>query len=502
MSRLRWWRSHDETPVVELQRYKPVRAGVVVIVAALVIVYFGFTKHVPFTHGFRLKGEFASALNVHPKSPVRIAGVDVGVVSSVKREGPTGLVTMEIENKGLPIHRDATLKIRPKLFLEGNFYVELQPGSPTEPTVSSGYVIPVTHTYDPVQIDQVLDALNTDTRANLQEFLYGYGKALTSKGTPAEDAEQEPEVRGKTGAQALNQAYRRGPVALRDSTIVNQAIGGVEQNDLSNLITGIARFSEGLNGHENELGEWLVNFDAFMHNFAAQSKSLSATVAELPGAFGNARRAFAAANKALGPTATFSLAFVPGIEQIPATIDATLPWIAQVKPALGPTEIGGLAKGLRAAAPAFASLVAAQPSFFHSQELFARCLTNVIFPAGNTKLQDGANTSGEEDYKEFWYALTGFAGIGQGFDGNGTTTRFVVGGGGESLVSAPASVVGAEKNAQQLKLIAHAPLKPEGTRPSFPASEPPFKPLVPCYTQKLPNFNGPLASGPADGSGG
>ena len=72
---------------------------------------------------------------------------------------------MEIEPRGLPIHADATVKIRPRLFLEGNWFVELQPGSPSAKTVSSGYTIPVTQTADPVQLDQVLDALNTDTRA-------------------------------------------------------------------------------------------------------------------------------------------------------------------------------------------------------------------------------------------------------------------------------------------------------------------------------------------------
>jgi hypothetical protein len=35
-----------------------------------------------------------------------------------------------------------------------------------------------------------------------------------------------------------------------------------------------------------------------------------------------------------------------------------------------------------------------------------------------------------------------------------------------------------------------------------PSTEPPYKPLVPCYTQALPNFNGPLSHGPADGSAG
>ena len=46
-----------------------------------------------------------------------------------------------------------------------------------------------------------------------------------------------------------------------------------------------------------------------------------------------------------------------------------------------------------------------------------------------------------------------------------------------------------------------SPLPPLGTRPAFPAEEPSYQPLVPCHTQALPNFNGPLASGPADGGG-
>jgi hypothetical protein len=51
-------------------------------------------------------------------------------------------------------------------------------------------------------------------------------------------------------------------------------------------------------------------------------------------------------------------------------------------------------------------------------------------------------------------------------------------------------------------LLGHSPLPPLGTRPAFPAEEPSYQPLVPCYKQALPEFNGPLSSGPADGSGG
>jgi len=146
VKRPRLWRRQDRVPAADLQKVNPVRAGIVLIVILVIAVYFGFTKHIPFTHGFRLKAEFATAVDIQPKSPVRIAGVNVGQVNSITRDGKTGLVSMEIEAKGLPIHSDATLKIRPRLFLEGNWFVELQPGSPAAKTISSGYTIPCSST--------------------------------------------------------------------------------------------------------------------------------------------------------------------------------------------------------------------------------------------------------------------------------------------------------------------------------------------------------------------
>jgi phospholipid/cholesterol/gamma-HCH transport system substrate-binding protein len=499
-SRLRWWRRHDEVPVVELQRTNPLRFGIVLLVILAIAVYFGFTKHIPFKHGFRLKAVFATAVNIHAKSPVRIAGVNVGKVSSIERQGDTGLVSMEIESRGLPIHSDATLKIRPRIFLEGNWFVELQPGSPSAKTLSSGATIPVTQTSDPVQIDQVLDALNTDTRANLQNFLAGYGDGLTRKPTAADNAEQDPDVRGLNAAQALNKAYQRAPSALRGSAIINQALAGTEEHDLSKLVASIGKVTAALNVHEQQLSEWIPNFDAFFHSFAAQSSSLSAAVARLPGALHSTNHALASLDAAFPSVRSFALDIIPGVRQTPATVSAALPWIEQVQASLAPSEIGGVAKALVAASPSLSRLFDEQPAFFQQQGLFSKCLTKVFYPAGNTKLQDGTSTSGVEDYKEFWYAMTGLAGVGQSFDGNGTMTHFLIGSGGKSVLSSPTSIQGT--HLQGLRLLAHASLTPQGTRPAFPAEEPPYKPLVPCYTQSLPEFNGPLASGPADGSGG
>jgi len=500
MSRKRMWRHRDEIPVVELNRTNPVRFAVILILVVAVGIYFGFTKRIPFKHGYQLHAVFASAINIHSKSPVRIAGVDVGKVSSVKREGSTGVVTMEIEARGLPIHSDATLKIRPRIFLEGNWFVEMQPGSPSAKTLGSGATIPITQTADPVQLDQVLDALDTDTRANLQKFLIYYGEGLTRKPEAAENAEQLPEVRGISGAEALNKTYRLAPPALKGGAILNQAITGTEEHDFSKLIAGVAKVTSALNVHEQELGELIGNFNTFFSAFAAQSVALHTTVAELPTTLGNINRGLAALDSSFPPTRAFAKAIIPGVRQTNETVKAALPFIEQTKASLAPTELGGVAKGLDTAAPSLAKLSSEQVPVFTQTEQFNKCLTNIIYPTGNAKLQDGNSSSGVENYKEFWYSLVGLAGIGQSFDGNGPFTKFLIGNSGATLESAPASLLGS--SVKGLKLLARSPLKPEGTRPAYPASEPPYQPLVPCSTQKPPEFNGPLAQGPADGSGG
>ncbi len=496
---MRYIRRRDEVPVAELQRRRaPLRRAIFVLVILAVGVYFGFTKHIPFTHGYRLHAVFPTAVNISPNAYVRTAGVNVGKVTSVKRIGEYGEVTMEISNSGLPIHKDATVKIRPRLFLEGNWFVELQPGSPGSPTLSSGSTLPVTQASDPVQLDQVLDALNTDTRANLQEFLIQFGKAYSEKPTPAEDAEQEPEDQGLTGAQALNRAARRGPKALKGAAIVNQAVGGTHERDLSTLIESIKRVTGALDVHSQALGELFTNFNTFLSEFANQSSNLRATVARLPGALHSATSAFVALGAALPPLRSFSEAIIPGVELTPATVSAFLPWIAQTRASLAPNELGGLAKSLRESAPPIAQLTSQSIPFYQQNDLLSQCLTNVLIPAGNAQLQDGSNTSGQGAFREFWYSMVGANGLGQNFTGNGLAAfGSLVGSGGSLLFSRAVGVIGA-KTTSSSGLVSRTALPPLGTRPAFPSSEPPYKPMSTCYKQKLPEFNGSLSSGPSD----
>ena len=285
MSRLRFWRRHDEIPVVELRRSNPVRVGVVFLVLLVIAVYFGFTKHIPFKHGFRLKAVFATAVNIHPKSPVRIAGVDVGTghldpARGQRRPGEHGNRT---ERPADPLRRDAEDPPAASSWkATGSSNCSRAP--PRRRRSPRAHTIPITQTADPVQLDQVLDALNTDTRANLQNFLQGYGDGLTRKPDAAENAEQDPEVHGLTAAAGaepdLPSRPRRRCAARRSSTGDRrhrtarplradrgdrQSDGGAER----------ARAGARANGSPTSTPS--------SRSFAAQSPSLSATIARAAG---------------------------------------------------------------------------------------------------------------------------------------------------------------------------------------------------------------------------
>ena len=88
---------------------RPVMAGLVLIVLIAAACWFAFTKTNPFANPYELNAVFKHAHEIKVRSPVRIAGVRVGSVTGVKAlpDKRMALVTMEIEEKGLPIKRDA-----------------------------------------------------------------------------------------------------------------------------------------------------------------------------------------------------------------------------------------------------------------------------------------------------------------------------------------------------------------------------------------------------------
>jgi phospholipid/cholesterol/gamma-HCH transport system substrate-binding protein len=463
--------------------------GLIALAVVLVGVYLGFTKDIPFTHGFELNAEFQSANNLRPNSPVRIAGVEVGKVKSISAHEGTNaaLVTMEIKRSGLPIHEDATAKIRPRIFLEGNFFVDLQPGTPRAPKLASGDTIKITQTSYPVQLDQVLTALQAPSREDLQGILAELNLALNTQPTPEQDQEAAPSTRGLTGAEALNQSYVDGGRALKGTAIVNDALLGTEPDrDLSRLIEGTGRTTAALVVHERQLQDLITNFNITMGALASESGNLQQSVALLAPTLAAANRAFASLNAAFPPTRAFARDILPGVNETAPTIQAAFPWIDQTSRLVSPDELQGLAHDLRPAVSDLAKLTRASLDLFPQTDLASRCARDIILPTGDVPITDEFAT-GAQNYKEFFWTLVGLAGESQNFDGNGQMVRFQTGGGSETLsLGSTTSPTG--------QLFGSTVGVPLGNRPAYPGKRPPYKPDVRCIDNERPNLNGPASA--------
>ncbi|MDO8209408.1 MlaD family protein [Conexibacter sp. CPCC 206217] len=487
-------------PPTRRRHWSRFRIGLIALIVLIVPVYLAFTKDIPFTHGYRVTAVFETSNNLRAGSPVRIAGVNVGRVKSVGQYKDTNLsqVTMEIGDSGLPIHRDATAKIRPRIFLEGNFFVDLRPGTPGSPDIPDGGTIPVAQTSTPVQLDQLLTALQSDSREDLQHVLEEYGTALNSKPTPEQDAELPPSVQGLSGAEAINRSYDSAGPALQGTAVVNDALLGDRPGDLARTIAGIARLARALDSREGQLQDLIVNFNLTASAFANQSGALSRTLQLLPATLATARDALQSVDAALPSTRAFAKEILPGVEQTAATVNASFPWIEQTRALLGPDELQGLMAQLTPATKDLAALTNQSIKLLPQIDNFAQCFDKVILPAGNVKLDDGALSTRRSDgsvveaYKEFWYGLVGMASGGQSFDGNGASLRANAGS-GEWQVQPGYSKYSAIGDRRGRTLVGNATDRPLGTRPLYPRSAPLITTSRPCKSNGVPNLNGPQA---------
>lgn len=461
--------------------------------------YLAFTKHVPFTsYGYELHATFSNSANIATNSPVRVAGVNVGKVISTSRDGDNTTVTFTVEGPGRPIHDDAFAAIRPRIFLEGNFFLELDPGSPSAPEMSSGGTIPVSRTSIAVQLDEILTALQSPVRADLSRLLESYGTALTHEPTAAEDETQLPEVKGKSGAEALNEAFRYGGDAGRYSSQVTNALLGTEKRDLERLVSGAGRAFGAFASRQRDLQGLIDNFNVFTGALANQSTNLSATIRLLAPTLRVTHASLVSLNRTLPPLRTYAIELEPAIEELPGLISSSKPFLAQVRPLLSAKEAGGTVKLLAKSTPslAAAALVSKQNTVPQLNQLSV-CTTKVMVPTGNEVINDRFSTGGP-NYREFLYNLVNFAGMAQNFDGNGPYARAQVGG-GSVLVGEP-NPHGNPDTLSDAINYAHTIEDPLGTQPQL-GGKPPLKSDVRCYTNSSPDVNGPLGQvGPASPS--
>jgi phospholipid/cholesterol/gamma-HCH transport system substrate-binding protein len=441
-------------------RVSHLTAGLLALGLAVVVCFFAFGGSLPHgEHTFR--GVFANSANLRPGAPVRIAGVDVGKVASVEPVGrgeSAALVTMRMDDRGLPVHRDARMTIRPRLFLEGNFFVDLRPGTPDAPPLNDGATVPVNQTATAVQLGQVLEALRSDTRADLQSTLRELATGLE-----------------RGGAAAFNRSLRSWGPAFRDGAIAAAAARGVEAGDLPRLFGRGADVAAALDEDPAALRSLVADLDTTAAAFARRHDELAQTLGELPRTLRAAYPALGALRDAMPPARAFAKDARPGVRQAGPALSTAAPLLRELAALTSPRELGGLTRDLAPAIPPAARLTRDAVPALRSARAAASCSNEVVLPVLNDRIQDPAFPATGPVYEELPKGLPGVAGESRSGDANGQWIRVLFGAGNYAYP------MGADRF-----LLTTAPL--QGVNPPKPATRPPLRADVPCETQERPDL--------------
>jgi virulence factor Mce-like protein len=149
-------------------------------VGLLLFLWLSFGGTIPFnTQGYRFKVAFNNAYDLAQYADVRIAGVDVGKVVGKARsaDGNRTVATIQLDNQYAPIHKDALAILRTKTLL-GETYVQLTPGHKGTPNLPDGGTLPDSRVENAVQLNQVFDTFNPQTRLAFHQWQQRLAKAV------------------------------------------------------------------------------------------------------------------------------------------------------------------------------------------------------------------------------------------------------------------------------------------------------------------------------------
>ena len=431
------------------------------MLAALVIgCYAVFNPSLPFVHGYRVEAVVSSSNQLQKGSPVRVAGVDVGKVAAIQPgPGNTTKLTLAIDDAARPVHRDATLRIRPRAFLEGGFYAELQPGSPSAPELADGGTIPLPQTATPVQLHQLLTAFDESTRDSLRDGL----------------RELAHGVRGGGGDDLRRLAPQLAP-ALRNVAWLTQAAQGTRPDDISSLVAGASRASAALAREQGSLSDLVTNLRVTADALASGDDDLGASIAEADRLLRAAPPVLRAVDRAMPVVARVSRGVRPALPLAPGALRQSAIAVEQLGSLVAP---GTRTRTINALATTFRdlpTLVRQMSSLFPTAKPLSDCLRSHVVPVLSSEAPDEKLSTGRPVWQDFAHSLVGLSSASQNFDGNGYATRYFFGANG-NIVSetAPGPLLG---DASSLR-----------SRPAPLTEAPPLRSDQPCTSQPVTSLD-------------
>jgi virulence factor Mce-like protein len=475
----------SKKPVGRKKGMPALAIAAIVIIVPLLVTYYAFERHFPFLNSqYTDYAIVPNSVNVRSGSPVRIAGIDVGEVTGVSAARHGTKVAFALDSTALPLHTDATVTIRDRLFLEGGYYLALEPGSPNAPVAPQGFTIQRQDTQTPVQFFQVLSTFDLAARANLEQLLNTANAAFSQlPGLPITDS----------GAYGLKTAIPQLTPILKDISWISKGLSGTRPGDAEKLLDSASVITGTLSDNVNQLVGLITSLNQTSTALASEDDALGSTIVNLNETLQQAPATLTSLNRSLNPLSNLADALTPALRQSPALVSQLSSEISAVYNVIKPGERGPLLRSLRTLLASFPQALTEFGSVFPVTKEVAECLATRITPVLKDDINDGALTTGYPVWKEILHMLPTLASASGDYDGNGHYLRVLLGLGSDSLPSGTLGdlpgvgpLVGTVAGADGNTTI-------QGIAPHWVGDLSPavFRPDVPCVSQPLMTDLGP-----------
>lgn len=456
------------------QGVHPLVIAVAAILATAAITYYAFAQSLPFQHQFTLHALVNNSVNVRQDSPVRIAGIDVGVVQGTTPSGDATEIDFTMDSAGLPVHTDATVRVRDRLFLEGGYYLELDPGSPSAPVAKDGFTIPESQTSTPVQFFKLLSTFDVASRTSLRNLLNTINEGFSPQpGQPLSDS----------GSGAFKAAVPELTPVLKDFAWITRALHGTHQGDVETLLSSASNVTSTLAGSSAQLADLVSGLNQTSSALAASDGALAQSIVGLDQTLQVAPAALSAVDHALPPLAALAVAIDPSLKLAPPILDTLTSTVAKLAAVVAPAERRQLISSLKATFTEFPVILRQLATAFPLTKQVTDCLRTHLLPVLKMTVPDGPLSTGRPVWQDFVHFLPGVAGASGSFDANGPYTRVLAGAGSSSLTLPNLPVIG--------QLVGSAPPGGSsllGARPSWVGdlTSADFHPEAACAKQAVP----------------
>ena len=265
---------------------------------------------------------FTDASPLIKGNDVKASGVKVGTIGSIEVENGIAKVGLILDDEVLPIHADATARVRP-VGLLGERFVELQRGTPEAEVLADGGSLPIEQSSRATDLDEVLNMVDAPTGTALSMLITALGQGMLGHG---EDADRAI----KALAPALQDTDRLGQILADQNTVLEELVDSV---------TPVAEQLAADNG--KQIDALIGATDKTLGATARSDRALADTLERLPVALREARTTLAALSGAAGATAPVLAALRPVTENLVKISRELKAFSKSAEPALDGLDLDG-----------------------------------------------------------------------------------------------------------------------------------------------------------------